>query len=255
MTPPPLGDRDNVTPRPDVVVVMSPPITPRSDSDHSAGAGSEDNAGSEDYDFGCHLTDTDIARVLKMSEDQLLNLHNEPEAEDNGDDEEHEDDADAEADETEEEENPEPSMIIKKRQGWTYVPWQNKGWLVYPDGFPHTHLNAHCGNPDHGSRCHFNRQVVSTRLKLEPGHGRSAALSAAWLECTFDENCKTRKQHQDIKKVLASTEGFELRRDVRTRLETCGRSDIAYILENVETPALDDEELEVKKHKYTAGIA
>ena len=62
----------------------------------------------------------------------------------------------------------EPEMQIRMRDNWSYVPYGAFGWLTFPSARPHTHLNAHCGNEDHGKKCHFDRTVtISIQIQAE----------------------------------------------------------------------------------------
>ena len=209
------------------------------------GVQTEDKPDVDDEDeFGPRITHEELAGILQMPVEDLLRPAPFEEQE-SGDSEVEEGDESESQPEAEE-----PTLKIKQREGWTYTPWGNKGWLVHPERHPHDHLNAHCGNPDHGKRCHFDRTITSKRRNPEPGRGRSAALSVAWLECAFDDACATRKAHQKFKKIVASREGHELRLDMRARMEASDRPGIQYVLQHVERPLFDDEPAEVVKHSY-----
>ena len=83
--------------------------------------------------------------------------------------------------------------------------------------------------------------------KTEYARGRSAALSAAWLQASFDGD---REAHQKLKKELCSEDSWPLRTSVRDELKQSIDHGIQYILEEVERPPYDDEDEEPKHHPY-----
>ena len=71
---------------------------------------------------------------------------------------------------------------------------------------------------------------------------------AAWLDCASD--CRTKKDHDDMKSTLCSPEGFDMRLDARVRMEASLDPDLQYILESVERTCDDNEDHEVKRHAH-----
>ena len=138
---------------------------------------------------------------------------------------------------------------VRQRKGWIYTPYFCSGWLCFPEAHPHQRLDAHCTNSDHGPRCHWDRTMIGRSDRTRHLYGRSAALSAAWLE--LSEDCKTRGEHQALKKELSSRETWEFRCSIRDKMMAAGHSGLQYILEEVERqPSGDEEGGEPRSHYY-----
>ena len=128
---------------------------------------------------------------------------------------------------------------VRRRKGWIYTPYFSSGWLCFPEAHPHQRLDAHCTNSDHGPRCHFDRTMIGRNSATCHRYGRSAALSAAWLELSSE--CKTRGEHQRMKKQLCSSDSWAFRCSIRDKMEASGHSGLQYILEEVERQPMGDE--------------
>ena len=108
---------------------------------------------------------------------------------------------------------PVPIIRIELPDGW--------GTIVVDVG--RGHLNAECGNADHGNKCHCDRQNFYQGPKL----GRPMGLLLAWLR---RQRGISRERHQTLKKEI----DVEGRRDGRRWGEGFG---------DLLTPAWDAEEL------------